>query len=151
MAKEIERKFLVNDFSYRNMAVEVKEISQGYVSLRREGVVRVRISGEKAFLTVKGINNGVSRDEWEYQIPVSDAQEMMDRVTEGVVLKKKRYIVPFENHIWEVDEYCGALKGLVIAEAELSNPDEPVALPPFIGEEVTGNPRYYNSSLASLS
>lgn len=149
MAKEIERKFRVINDLYVDMASECHHIIQGYVSLRKEGTVRVRVKNDRAFLTVKGVNRGMERDEWEYPIPMSDALEMLSSVTEGAVIDKHRYIVPFEGHIWEVDRFGGAYEGLVIAEVELRSATESVTLPPFIGEEVTGDPRYYNSSLAA--
>lgn len=151
MAKEIERKFLVTDSSYLSMAVRALKISQGYISLRPEGTVRVRLKGDNGYLTVKGITaGGTTRDEWEYQIPAEDARQMLERVTEGVVIEKTRYEVPFGGHVWEIDCFEGALAGLTVAEVELADPCEQVELPPFVGEEVTGNPRYYNSSLAGL-
>lgn len=151
MAKEIERKFIVTDTSYQSMAVSALKISQGYISLRPEGTVRVRIKGDRGYLTVKGMTTGgTTRDEWEYQIPAEDARQMLERVTEGVVIEKTRYEVPFGGHVWEVDCFEGALSGLTVAEVELSEASERVELPPFVGEEVTGNPRYYNSSLAGL-
>lgn len=148
--KEIERKFLVSGDSYRRMAVSVAEIRQGYVSARPGGTVRVRIRDNSAWLTVKGPNHGATRDEWEYPVPVSDALEMLDRVTEGIVIVKRRYIVIFKGHTWEVDEFSGAHEGLVLAEVELESAGEAVALPPFVGEEVTGDARYYNSTLSTL-
>lgn len=149
MAKEIERKFLVINDLYQDMAIESHHLIQGYVSLRKEGTVRVRVKDNIGFLTVKGVNRGSERDEWEYPIPESDAIEMLQRVTEGAVIDKQRFIVPFEGHTWEVDRFAGSYAGLVIAEVELASSDEEVILPPFVGEEVTGNPRYYNSSLAA--
>ena len=151
MAKEIERKFLVVDDSYLPMAAGAVKIAQGYISLRPEGTVRVRLKGDRGFLTVKGITTGgTTRDEWEYPIPAEDAVQMLERVTEGVVIAKTRYEVPFGGKVWEVDRFEGPLSWLTLAEVELSDPSEQPELPPFVGEEVTGNPRYYNSSLASL-
>ncbi len=151
MGKEIERKFLVRDESYRQMASDVVEIKQGYISMRPAGTVRVRLKGNDAYLTVKGRNDGAVRDEWEYRISVEDARQMLERVTEGTVISKKRYMVNYEGHTWEVDEFAGDLAGLVVAEVELKSIDEPVSMPDFIGEEVTGDSRYYNSTLAAIS
>ncbi len=151
MGKEIERKFLVRDESYRQMASDVVEIKQGYISMRPAGTVRVRLKGNDAYLTVKGLNDGAVRDEWEYRISVEDARQMLERVTEGTVISKKRYMVNYEGHTWEVDEFAGDLAGLVVAEVELKSIDEPVPMPDFIGEEVTGDSRYYNSTLAAIS
>lgn len=147
MAKEIERKFLVSDDSYKLMASESHRIAQGYISRRKEGTVRVRILDDAAFLTVKGENHGISRNEWEYPIPVEDAREMFRDVCEGPTLEKTRWIVPYEGLSWEVDEFRGTLAPLVVAEVELPSADTPVSLPPFVGREVSGDPAYYNSNL----
>ncbi len=151
MAKEIERKFLVIDRSYEAMAHKSERIAQGYISLRPHGTVRVRIKGDNAFITVKGLNDGAVRDEWEYPIPINDALEMLAKVTEGTVIEKERFYVDWEGHRWEVDRFEGAHKGLTVAEVELSAADEDIILPPFAGDDVTGDPRFYNSSLAALS
>ena len=150
MAKEIERKFLVKDQSFMSMAGKVDRIEQGYVSLRPGGTVRVRIKNDRAYLTVKGLNKGAVRDEWEYEIPMTDAREMVDRVTEGIVIKKLRYNVDYQGRKWEVDVFEGVHQGLILAEVELESVDAPIELPPFIGDEVTGNPQYYNSVLSGL-
>lgn len=147
MAKEIERKFLVKNSSFMDISDSRRDIKQGYISRRPEGTVRVRICGDKAFLTVKGRNKGAVRDEWEYQVPVEDAMQMLARCTEGNVIEKTRYIVPFGGLKWEIDVFHGAHEGLVVAEIELPAPDTPFTQPPFIGREVTGDQRYYNSNL----
>ena len=147
MAKEIERKFLVINDTYRTLAVRATEITQGYLSRRREATVRVRIAGDRAYLTVKGPNEGAVRDEWEFDIPVDEATEMLARVAEPPVLSKTRYIVAADGLTWEVDEFHGTLEGLCVAEVELPSADTPVILPPFAGREVTGDPAYYNSNL----
>ena len=147
MAKEIERKFLVTGDSYRALSSGSKHIEQAYLNRDPRATVRVRIVDGEARLTVKGINDGAVRDEWEYAIPVSDAREMIDRCATGRVIVKTRFIVPFGGRTWEVDEFEGSLTGLVVAEVELPTADAEVSLPPFAGEEVTGDPRYYNSSL----
>lgn len=147
MAKEIERKFLVTGTSYRDMAVDRHEIAQGYLSRDIDATVRVRIVDEKAFLTVKGRNHGVVRDEWEYAIPVNDAVAMLDRCVSGHVIRKTRYIVPSGSLRWEIDEFHDCHAGLVVAEIELPSPDAEFTKPVFIGEEVSGNPAYYNSNL----
>ena len=149
MAKEIERKFLVVNNQYESMATECHHLAQGYISLRKEGTVRVRVKDSEAFLTVKGVNHGAVRSEWEYPVPLADAMEMLGEVIQGSVVEKHRYVVPFGEHVWEVDRFDGAHSGLVVAEVALSSAEEPLTLPPFVGEEVTGDPRYYNSSLAS--
>lgn len=148
MAKEIERKFLVTDDSFKRIAIGCGRIEQGYLSRTPEATVRVRIKGEVAFMTVKGRNRGAVRDEWEYPIPVADAREMLD-ILPGGAIDKTRWIVPWEGHTWEVDEFHGALAPLIVAEVELADEKEPVTLPPFVGREVTGDVRYYNSNLAA--
>lgn len=146
MAKEIEHKYLVKNDGYKEMASSVKEIRQGYLSRCPERVVRVRTVDGEGFLTVKGKNIGDTRLEFEYAIPYKDALEMLS-LCEGRVIEKKRYIVEYEGHLWEVDEFGGDLSPLATAEIELSSSDEPYAIPDFVGENVTGKPEYYNSSL----
>ena len=147
MAKEIELKFLVQNSSFMDISDSRRDIKQGYISRRPEGTVRVRICGDKAFLTVKGRNKGAVRDEWEYPVPVEDAMQMLARCTEGNVIEKTSYIVPFGGLNWEIDVFHGAHEGFVVAEIELPAPDTPFTQPPFIGREVTGDQRYYNSNL----
>ncbi|MBR3830721.1 MAG: CYTH domain-containing protein [Muribaculaceae bacterium] len=149
MALEIERKFLVINDIYRLMASKSYNIKQGYLSTRKDATVRVRIKNKNAFITVKGLNKGATRCEWEYSIPYDDAIEMM-ALSQGVVIDKIRYIVEYEGFIWEVDEFKGAHDGLVVAEIELKDENETFPIPPFIGEEVTGNVAYYNSTLAGV-
>lgn len=147
MAKEIERKFLVTDQSYRAMATGRREMSQGYLSVFPGATVRVRVADDRGYLTVKGVTVGAVREEFEYEIPVDDAREMLS-LCGGRVLAKTRWLVPGpDGRIWEVDEFHGALGHLTLAEVELPEADAPVVLPPFVGEEVTGRPEYYNSSL----
>ncbi|MDE7154297.1 MAG: CYTH domain-containing protein [Muribaculaceae bacterium] len=149
MAKEIERKFLVVNNLYETMAESCHHIVQGYVSLRPEGTVRVRIRDNQAFITIKGLTRGAERDEWEYPVPLADALQMLERVTEGAVIDKERFMVPYGGHLWEVDRFSGVYAGMVVAEIELDSADTEFPLPPFIGAEVTGDPSYYNSSLAA--
>ncbi len=146
MAFEIEHKYLVKNDSFRELTMASYHISQGYICRQPERTVRVRIRGERGFLTVKGKNTGAVRKEYEYEVPYDDAVSML-AMCEPPVLEKTRHIVEFEGKIWEVDEFSGARKGLVTAEIELSSEDEAYALPPFVGENVTGNPAYYNSNL----
>lgn len=154
MAQEIEYKYIVRNTDYRAMASESHEIAQGYLSRDPECVVRVRIRDKKGFLTVKGRNRPASdsdsmeaaRDEFEYEIPCADARSML-AMCKGNVINKRRYIVPFGGYVWEVDEFHGHREGLVVAEIEVSDASEEYALPPFVGENVTGDPRYYNSNL----
>lgn len=149
MAKEIERKFEIIDNSYQSMAVRTHFIRQCYISVRKDATVRIRIKDDQAYITVKSLVTGISRDEWEYPIPLCDAEEMMDRCRTGRIIEKRRYIVPFDGHVWEVDKFGGALDGIVIAEIELDHDDDRFIIPPFVGKEVTGDVRYYNSNLAA--
>ena len=146
MAKEIERTFLVDDDSFKDMAVITVHILQGYLNRDPERTVRVRILNDSAFLTVKGKTKGFERDEFEYEVPLEDGLQMMN-LCEGRKINKTRYIVPFEGFTWEVDEYHGDLEGLVVTEVEMDNPKAEITLPPFAGREVTGDPKYYNSQL----
>lgn len=147
MAKEIERKFLVENTNFEAFSTCRHEIMQGYLSRRIDATVRVRIMDDRAFLTVKGRNHGVVRDEWEYEIPVADARDMLQRCAEGSVISKTRYLVPFGGYTWEVDAFHGAHEGLIVAEIELPSAETSFPLPSFVGREVTGDPRYYNSNL----
>lgn len=149
MAKEIERKYLVIDQKYRYVASEAIDIKQGYLNRDPLRTIRVRTRGNNGFITVKGPNSGISRDEWEFPIDLNDAGEMLDKLCDGTVLSKTRYIVPFGDNIWEIDEFHGDLEGLVVAEVELSDETCIISeLPDFIGREVSDDVRYYNSSLA---
>lgn len=145
MSIEIERKFLVKSSSYRGLATGQSTIKQGYLSKRRESTVRIRIKDNNAYMTVKGATVGATRNEWEYIIPVDDAREML-QLCEGKVISKTRYYVPYEGYLWEVDEFTEP-RQFTVAEVELPSESAKIALPPFIGEEVTGDPAYYNSNL----
>ena len=149
MAIEIERKFLVNDESYKEMAFKSDRIAQGYICRQGGNSTRVRVRGDKGYLTIKGpsIDGGLSRFEWEKEIPASEAWELM-KLCPTPIIDKTRYLVEFEGHIFEVDEFYGDNEGLVVAEVELSAIDEEFKKPPFLGKEVTGEGKYYNSSLS---
>lgn len=148
MAQEIERKFLVEDDSYKQTASSSTRIVQGYICRLQGRTVRVRLRGEKAYLTIKGpsLDGGLSRYEWEHEISGKEALELM-ALCEGGVIDKVRYLVPWGKHIFEVDEFWGDNEGLVMAEVELDAVDETFERPPFLGKEVTGDRRYYNSCL----
>lgn len=148
MSKEIERKFLVRDTSYRQAAFAKSRIKQGYLSSAHGRTVRVRLRDDKAYLTIKGPSDasGVSRSEWEYEIPPTDAEAMLALCEPGMI-DKERYLVRAGRHVFEVDEFHADNEGLTVAEVELSDPDEPYEHPSFLGEEVTGDVRYYNSYL----
>jgi CYTH domain-containing protein len=149
MAKEIERKFLVTGDGWRLGALGVP-YRQGYLGAGADArcTVRARVAGEHAFLTIKGRATGGVRDEYEYPIPVADAEEMLERLCVGGRVEKFRSRVPFAGRVWEVDEFSGANAPLVIAEVELDRIDAEVALPPWVGLEVTDDPRYTNAALA---
>lgn len=146
MPKEIERKFLVNNLCYRELA-ESKRICQGYISAENDRVVRVRIYGEKAFLTIKNATIGFSRDEFEYEIPLADAEIMLQRCCLQPTIEKVRYKLHFGGFCWEIDEFSGENDGLIIAEIELPSEETPFEKPDFIGDEVTADSRYYNANL----
>lgn len=146
MAVEIEYKYLVKNDNYKAMATSKVRIRQGYLNREPEKTVRVRTKGERGFLTVKGKNSGASRLEFEYEIPKADAEEMLT-LCMPPILDKTRYLVPFEGHVWEVDEFHGIREGLVTAEIELHSEEESYSTPDFIGDNVTGDPQYYNSNL----
>ncbi len=145
MALEIERKFLVKDDSYKAMAYSSSRIAQGYICSGRGRTVRVRIRDDKGYLTIKGPADikGLGRYEWEKEIPLKEANELM-RLCEPGMIDKMRYLVRSGKHVFEVDEFYGENEGLVVAEVELASEDEPYKKLPFIGEEVTGNVKYYN-------
>lgn len=146
MAIEIEHKYLVINDSYRSMASESLYICQGYLNRNPERTVRVRTIDDKGFLTIKSKNKGDFRLEFEYEIPFKDAKEILKMAEPGIV-EKTRYLVPYDGYIWEVDEFHGSLEGVLVAEVELHSSDANYTKPPFIGEDITGNPAYYNSNL----
>ena len=152
MGQEIERKFLVKDMSFKDMAYATRKIKQGYLVQANGWSVRIRLTDVEGVLTIKGPGNatGVSRFEFNQVIPMADAQEMLGKCS-GNLIDKCRYLVNYKGHLFEVDEFYGNNQGLVIAEIELGREDEPFEKPAFLGEEVTGIPCYYNSYLAQHS
>ena len=149
MAQEIERKFLVEGDAYRALAFDSSRIAQGYMSSTGGRTVRVRIRDQRAFLTIKGpsADGGLSRYEFETEIPLADARDLL-AICEPGIIQKTRYLVrAADDHVFEVDEFYGDNEGLVMAEVELQRPDEPYVKPDFIGREVTGDRRFYNSHL----
>ena len=148
MAQEIEKKFLVTSGSYKTEAARQTRITQGYLSSVPERTVRVRIKGKSGYITIKGIGNGsgASRYEWEKEIPVSEVEELL-KICEPGVIDKTRYEVKAGNHTFEVDEFYGDNEGLVVAEVELQDEQDHVEKPAWLGEEVTGQTKYYNSML----
>lgn len=147
MAKEIERKFLVSG-DFRSASAGVERIVQGYLCSDPARTVRVRIKGQRAFLTIKGRStaDGLSRYEWEKEIQVAEAEELL-KLCESGVIEKDRYMVPVQGHVFEVDVFYGENQGLVMAELELSDESESFHRPEWLGDEVTGDLRYYNSML----
>lgn len=146
MGKEIERKFLVKGEEWK-AAAKGTVYRQGYLSSAKERVVRVRTIESKGFLTIKGITRGVSRAEFEYEISAEDAAIMLDDMCEKPLIEKKRYKIPVGGLVFEVDEFFGENAGLVVAEVELKDEKQKITLPPWVGEEVSGDPRYFNSNL----
>jgi len=146
MAKEIERKFLI-DLEKIGSLEDGTAIRQGYIATADKTVVRVRLAGERAYLTLKGENVGVTRTEFEYEIPADDAQEIITVLCNGPVVEKTRYLIVNAGHTWEVDIFHGDNDGLVVAEIELSSEDEVFELPHWVTKEVSGDINYYNSSL----
>ncbi len=146
MAIEIERKFLVKREKILPLLSHGTFFEQGYIATEEFTTVRIRIAGEKAFLTIKGKTEGMSRAEFEYPVPLSDAQEMLNRFCCRTI-KKTRYLIPHGRHTFEVDLFEGDNEGLIVAEVELSSETEEVKLPEWIAEEVTHDKRYYNSEL----
>jgi CYTH domain-containing protein len=146
MAREIERKFLVTSDRWKQ-GVTGKRYRQGYLSTVPQRTVRVRVAGGEAWLTVKGLTEGVSRAEFEYPIPLADAQEMLDSLCERPLIEKTRYRVEHHRAVWEVDEFEGENKGLVIAEIELRDAGQQIALPDWVGAEVSDDPKYFNANL----
>lgn len=146
MGREIERKFLVSGTSWKHGA-HGRRVVQGYLSLDKERTVRVRVAGEQAWLTVKGLTRGCTRAEFEYAIPVADARQLLDEVCHQPIIDKTRYTIRHAGHTWEVDEFHGVNEGLLIAEIELQDEAETFERPEWVADEVSRDPRYFNASL----
>ena len=146
MGKEIERKFLVKGDAWRQLS-EGTPYRQGYLNSQMERTVRVRTVGYRGFITVKGPTVGLTRMEFEYEIPYEDAMTMLDHLAEKPLIEKKRYRITQGDVLWEVDEFFGANEGLIVAEVELTSEDQVFEKPEWVGEEVSGDPRYFNSML----
>ncbi|UFS69839.1 CYTH domain-containing protein [Geomonas sp. RF6] len=147
MPKEIERKFLVKDDSWRALAGEGKAYRQGYLSLDKERIVRVRVVGEMAVITIKGARHGNTALEYEYPLPLFDAEEMLQNLCVPPLIEKVRYEVMHSGLKWEVDVFSGENAGLIVAEVELEDAGQHVELPPWAGDEVSDDRRYANASL----
>lgn len=150
MPLEIERKFLVTSDAWRERSSQGDRLSQGYLAKADGVTVRVRQAGRKAWLTIKGDVNDTTRQEFEYEIPVGDAEEMLGSLCQKPLIEKVRRTVRYNDQLWYVDVFEGRLKGIVIAEVELAHPDEPFEIPNWIGREITSDLIYRNSELARL-
>jgi adenylate cyclase len=152
MAREIERKFLLQDDQWRNEIQDQTHFVQGYLNQIEESSskssIRLRIEGEQANINIKSLEIGLSRDEYEYPIPVEDAEKMLEKLAVGPVIEKMRYRVEYAGLVWEIDEFFGDNAGLVIAEVELESETQSISLPAWIGKEVTDDVKYYNISLS---
>lgn len=149
MATEIERKFLVSNDNWKDSVVSESVLKQGYLANESNASVRVRIAKDKAHLNIKSVTVGISRAEFEYEIPVSEAEEILAQVAKRPYIDKKRYKVRCGDHIWDLDVFAGENSGLVVAEVELESEGEAFELPSWAGEEVSGDVRYYNASLVN--
>ncbi len=148
MGQEIERKFLVIGEEWRNLG-EGTSYRQGYIVTQNpEVTVRVRIAGNQGYLTLKGKREGIRRAEFEYSIPLEEAETLLETLCDRPLIEKKRYSIKIGELVWEVDEFWGDNQGLIMAEVELQTIDQGIDFPPWIGKEVTDDLRYYNSSLA---
>jgi adenylate cyclase len=148
MGLEVERKFLVAGDSWRAGVTSSTRIVQGYLARGDPTTVRVRVAGERAFLTIKGKSVGISRSEFEYEIPRADALAMLAELAQGPSVDKVRHLVPVGRHVWEVDVFAGANAPLVMAEIELAGPDEPFVRPEWAATDVSDDPRYFNVNLS---
>lgn len=146
MGQEIERKYLVKNEDFKKHAEGIP-YHQGYLNSAKERVVRVRTIGDKGFLTIKGISKGATRLEYEYEIPYKDSKELLELLCEKPTINKHRYKVEYKGFVWEIDEFHGENDGLTLAEIELESEDQSFDIPDWIGEEVTGDPKYFNSNL----
>lgn len=148
MAKEIERKFRLRSDAWRAEVRRSTLLRQGYLANTARASIRVRLEGERALLSVKGMQPGLTRDEYELPVPVADAREMLEQLCEGIPVEKWRHLVVHQGSEWEIDEFLGENAGLVIAELELEAEDAAFARPPWLGPEVTHEERYYNFRLS---
>ncbi len=147
MSIEIERKFLITGSDWQQ-GPQPSQYRQGYIFAEEKGVVRVRIIDQKGYLAIKSAPVGLKRHEYEYEIPFSDANAMLDGLCENYIVEKMRYKLKYSDHIWEIDKFTGCNEGLIIAEIELSDENESFERPPWIGKEVTQDPKYHNSNLS---
>jgi len=146
MPFEIERKFLVVGDAWRSLG-EGTPYRQGYLTTQPERTVRVRLAGDRGYLTIKGATEGIARREYEYAIPRQEAEELLDHLCDHPLIEKVRYRIPWGDRVWEVDEFFGENQGLVMAEVELTDAEQAVDLPEWVGTEVSHDPRYFNAYL----
>ena len=147
MGIEIERKFLIVGEQWRSGAVGAR-YCQGYIRTQGNATVRVRIAGQRGFLTIKGPTDGISRAEFEYPIPLAEAEQLLEHLCDRPLIEKIRYQVESHGHQWEIDEFMGENQGLILAEVELNDPEQAIAMPAWAGQEVSSDPRYFNANLA---
>lgn len=148
MSTEIERKFLITGDTWRGVGTSTV-FRQGYLSTVKERTVRVRAAGDQGSITIKGITIGATRTEFEYPIPLADANAMLDELCERPIIEKTRHVVEVDGTTWEIDEFAGVNEGLIVAEVELDRIDQEFTRPEWIGDEVTDDPRYFNANLIS--
>ncbi len=149
MGTEIERKFLVVGDAWRSLG-SGSLYWQGYLVAEPGRTVRVRLAGEQGYLTIKGATTGITRAEFEYPIPAADARTLLETLCDRPLIQKTRYTIPWEGLIWEIDEFAGDNQGLILAEVELASTDQAIVFPPWIGAEVSHDPRYYNANLVTF-
>jgi len=147
MAQEIERKFLIANDDWKQQVSRSDYYRQGYLSGTEKSSIRVRIANDKAYLNIKSATLGIQRTEYDYEIPLVDANEMVENLCPGYIIEKTRYFVPHQGHLWEIDVFDGPNNGLIVAEIELDHEDETFERPDWLGKEVSDDPRYYNSCL----
>jgi adenylate cyclase len=145
---EIERKFLVNGDAWRDAVSHALKLRQGYLNRERQCSIRVRSDGRRGWLNIKGVTVGAERREFEYEIPLAEAEELLSDFAQPPLIEKTRYHVPAGEHVWEIDVFEGDNAGLIVAEIELNHPDEPFDKPAWVADEVTDDVRYYNTQLA---
>jgi adenylate cyclase len=148
MGIEIERKFLVNNQSWRDLVETSRPCTQGYVNLTGNGSIRIRMIGDKGFLTLKGPREGIRRSEFEYEIPIADATRLLESFFDAAVIKKIRHELTHEGNLWEIDEFLDGNKGLTLAEVELESEHQTVILPDWVGKDVSEDERFFNAHLA---
>jgi adenylate cyclase len=148
MALEIERKFLIRSDEWREQVTHRELLRQGYLSSGSQCSIRARVAGEQAWLNLKARRSGMTRLEFEYPIPVADANEILNELAQGPILEKYRHLIPAGEYVWEVDEFLGANAGLIVAEIELPSENAQFERPSWLGNEVTEDERYYNFNLA---